>query len=105
MSANIQYKFSSKQNKRPLKAVCAKCLEDTVFRIVTVDGTNQVSCVRCLKYVKYNKKFKVAQHPIVKHTHLDARDKFRRMFFRVARWFKGDHIYKPFGRKRKKAEW
>lgn len=104
-TVSIRYKFRDRNNVRPLKATCAKCFEESKFRIISVDGTNHVQCIRCLKYMRYNKKFAVAQHPIVLPVELNPRQKFKRAFLRAKRWLIGDHVYGPMGRKRKGAKW
>ena len=101
----ISYKFRDKNNERPLQATCAYCLENSTFRIISIDGVNHVSCVRCLKYCRYYKRFKVAQHPIVLPIHLSKKMLVLRAFKRVKRWVLGDHVYGYFGRKRSKAKW
>lgn len=104
-TVSIRYKFRDRNNRRPLKATCAECLEESKFRIISVDNVNHVQCIRCLKYTRYNKKFRVAQHPIVYPLHLDWKKKIVRSGIRLKRWILGDHVYAPFGRKRKAAKW
>jgi len=112
-----RYKFGSKHDvsyNKATKGVCRFCLEKASFRVIQIenkvdDGTgtkkkqmvNYVACTRCLKSVKYNKRFKIIQHPIIKVTHLTKLEKLRRKYYRIKRYFIGDHIYKSFGRKRK----
>lgn len=94
-----------------VKAVCNYCLEKATFRVVRIEVfhtagssqmVNHVACTRCLKSVKYNKGLKIIQHGIIKVVHLNTQDKLQRQYYRIKRWFTGDHIYKSFGRKRKK---
>lgn len=113
-----KYNHGSKHDvsyAKSVKAVCNFCLEKATFRVVQIevkndDGTghkksqmvNHVACTRCLKSVKYNKKIKIIQHGIIKVTHFTTQEKVQRQWLRIKRWFIGDHIYKSFGRKRKK---
>ena len=100
---------------KAVKAVCIHCLEKSTFRVVQIetkkdDGSghkksqmvNHVACTRCLKSMKHNKRMKIIQHPIIKVTHFTTQEKIQRQWYRIKRWFIGDHIYKSFGRKRKK---
>lgn len=112
-----RYKHGGKHDvdyRKSVKGVCRHCLEEATFRVVLIetkndDGpseksqmVNHVACTRCLMSMKYNKKMKIIQHPIIKVTHFTTQDKIKRQWYRIKRWFTGDHIYGPFGRKRKK---
>jgi len=102
---NVKYKERNKHNtsySKVTKAVCRHCLEYSTFRIITVDNINRLACTRCLKSCRFNKKLKPIQHGIIKVTHLTREEKIKRTIYRIHRWFTGDHIYGPFGRKRKK---
>lgn len=111
----VKYKFNDKNNKgydTVTKAPCRHCLEHATFRVITVEEENEatgqlqhinrVSCTRCLRSCRYNKKYKIIQHPIVKVTYFSRRDLLLRKWYRFKRYIIGDHIYGPFGRKRKK---
>ena len=109
---DVKYKFQNKNNEKVTKATCKHCLEAATFRIIAVERTNKVtgnkemanrvSCTRCLKSCRYNKKYKVIQHPIIKVTHFTREELLTRKWYRIKRWFTGDHVYGPFGRKRTK---
>ncbi len=102
---NVSYKLLNKHNKgykKVTKGPCNFCLEQSTFRVILVDGRNRLACTRCLNSVKYNKRYKPIQHPIIKVTHFTKKDYITRTWYRIKRYFTGDHIYGPFKIKRKK---
>lgn len=113
---SVRYDKRNKHNKATheaqTKGPCRHCLEEATFRVISVDKPHaqtgniekvkMVACTRCLKQCRYNKRFKLIQHPLIKITHFTWQDYVRRTWYRTKRYFLGDHIYGPFKRRRKK---
>ena len=101
----VKYKHANKHNTnydQVTKAPCRYCLEQSTFRVTSINGVNHLTCTRCLKSCRFNKKFKPIQHPIIKVTHFTTQDYITRTWYRIKRWFTGDHVRGRFGRRRKK---
>ena len=81
---------------------CRHCLELSTFRVAQFDGVNRLACVMCLNSTRYFKHKKISQHEIVFKGPLTWRLKLERQYIRIRTWFKGNHVYAPFGIRHKK---
>ena len=81
---------------------CVHCLELSTFRVFQSNGVNRLACVMCLNSCRYHKHQAVNAHTIVRTTKLKFKEKVKRQWLRTKVYFTGNHIYKPFKRRRNK---
>lgn len=94
----MKFKHINKINLKNDVYRCNFCLELTNMRIVTANGTNRIACIICLNSVRFSKYKPLQEHLIIRTTPLTNWEVIKRQFRRI---FIGNHVYGPFGIKRK----